>query len=145
MTFSTRYKHHTVPGVTNNEPSRTKQEFAAEADINTIMRKYERQGLALPEGNREPMFGDFSAPELADYAQAVATVQGTGDLMKRLPAKVRQRFQNDPLNLIAFVMDPKNAQEAFDLGLLREDYESPSKPPAQTPPATPPTPPGKAP
>lgn len=122
-----------------NEPSRTKQEFLAESDINTMMAKYERVGLAPPSGTRQPIFGDFTDPAIGDYQAAMQQVQGVRDLMDRLPAKVRDRFANDPVKLLQFVQNKDNAQEAYELGLMRPDYKSPS-----TPPETPPTTPGKA-
>lgn len=126
----TLYHRPATKGLKFTDKSRTKQEFAADADINTILKHYERDGLALPSGDRQPLFGDFSAPELQDYRQALDIVSGAGELMERLPARVRARFGNDVANLLQFVADPKNREEAHELGLLRDDYVSPSAPAA---------------
>lgn len=135
--IATRYNN---PGVANDpeykdEPSKTKQEFAAEADINTLLAKYEQTGMApIPEGARQPIFGDFTNPALTDYAEAHRTMQGVGELMSRLPAKLRDRFDNDPLRVLQFVAKKDNRDEAIELGLIN--------PPPPPPPAAPPPPEG---
>lgn len=138
--FNSRYDHTRIPPEQlpyDGQPTRTKQEYLKEADINTILARYERQGIAPPAGDREPIYNDFTDPALSNYQEAMNQVIGVGELMERLPAKVRARFGNDPVNLIRFVQDKNNAEEAYRLGLLRADYKSPSAPP------TPPSPPGK--
>jgi hypothetical protein len=45
-------------------------------------------------------------------------------LFEDLPAEVRFRFDNKPAELLKFMSDPANADEAIDLGLFE-----PSKPP----------------
>lgn len=131
--FSTQYDHHQGPEISDFGPSLTKQEFLEEADVNNIINQYETTGIAPMAGGAEPLYGDFSAPELQSYHQALNIVQGSQELFDRLPARVRERFANDPANLLLFVQDPNNLKEAHELGLLREDYKSPSAPP-QTPP-----------
>lgn len=131
--FSTQYDHHQGPEISDFGPSLTKQEFLEETDINNIINQYETTGMAPMAGGAEPMYGDFSAPELQSYHQAMNIVQGSQELFDRLPARVRERFANDPANLILFVQDPANLKEAHELGLLRPDYKSPSEPPPPKP------------
>lgn len=135
ITFSNIYDHHQGPEISDFGPSMTRQEFLEEADVNYIVNQYETTGMNPTGMNaREPIFGDFSDPALNDYQLALNTVQGAGELFQRLPARVRERFANDPANLILFVQDPANTKEAHELGLLRDDYVSPSAPPAPEPP-----------
>lgn len=139
MNFNTRYQHTRIPGTACPEPGKTQQQFKDESDVNNILARYRNVEL-VPTGDREPMFGDFSDPALQDYHTALQTIRGVGDLMMSLPAKVRSRFNNDPVQILQFVSDSKNQAEAKELGLLREDYVSPTKPPeGTTPPTTPPT------
>lgn len=132
MKFSTQYDHHEGPAISEFEPSRTKQEFLEESDINFIVGQYEQTGIAPPVN--EGVYGDFSAPELADYHTAQNLVIGAKELFMRVPARVRERFRNDPAELILFCQDPANTKEAHELGLLRDDYVSPSSPPGPTAP-----------
>lgn len=137
--FSTIYEHHDGPELKEFEPSKTKQEFLEESDVNFIVNQYETTGMGPSPSGKEPVYGDFSDPAFQDYHQAVNTVLSADELFRRLPARTRERFANDPVNLILFVQDPNNQKEAHDLGLLRDDYQSPSAPPAPGP-AEPPTP-----
>ncbi len=38
----------------------------------------------------------------------------------RLPANIRKRFDNDPAQLIEFINDPNNLDEAINIGLAKE-------------------------
>lgn len=134
--ISTQYDHHQGPELHDFEPTRTKQEFLEESDINFIVNQYETTGL-IPQAGPEGVYGDFSAPELSDYHQALGIVAGAKELFDRVPAKVRERFRNDPAELILFCQDPANTKEAHELGLLRDDYVSPTAPPATPGPAAP--------
>lgn len=137
--FKTSLTPPTEPGITFTQPSRTKQEFLAESDINTILAKYSPQDLAPRAGGREPIYGDFSDPELTDYALSLRRVMGMQDLMQRLPAKVRERFNYSPQAILAFVQSPANREEAIQLGLIESNAPegSPGVPPG------PPAPPNK--
>lgn len=131
-TFSNVYEHHQGPEISDFGPSKTKQEFLEESDINNILERYEATGLA-PQNPNAGMYGDFSDPALQNYQEAMNMVIGAQELFERLPPKTRERFANDPANLIMFVQDPNNQAEAHQLGLLRDDYKSPSAPPAPAP------------
>lgn len=129
--FQSRYNFAQPKGLKCETPSKAKQEFRKEADINTLLSKYERTGMALPRGDAQPMFGDFTAPELQDYRQALDTVRGAGKLMDSLPAKTRARFGNNVADLLLFVQDPLNRQEAIELGLINPPAEPAAAPPEE--------------
>jgi len=96
------------------EPSRTKQSFAEESDINTIVRRFNLTGQ-LPQDVRVPQYGDFS--DVTDYFSAMLQVRAADEAFMQLPAHVRARFHNEPGELVAFVSDPENHAEAIKLGL----------------------------
>lgn len=112
----------------NNEPSLTRQEFAAEADINTII---ERMGLGydIPTNTTPPMQGDFT--NLPDFTAATKMIRHAQEVFNALPAKIRNRFENDPEKYIEFFHDPENELEAIKLGLVKP------KPQEDTPPEPP--------
>ena len=105
-------------------PSMTRQEFADESDINNILNQYATHGV-VPETRDGALFADFTDPAYTDFQRAQNMVVEANYLFEALPAKVRERFNNDPASLILFVQDDANRKEAELLGLL--------KPPEPTP------------
>lgn len=73
------------------------QHLAVDADINTIVRRF---GLTreMPAGVAGGVFGDFSG--IYDYEDALAAVERAERGFMSLPADVRERFGNDPAQLI---------------------------------------------
>lgn len=118
-----------------NHPSRsrTQQSFADECDINNIMARYEQTGL-LPENPFEPRFGDTTMlPAFHEAQNIIATANET---FAALPAKIRERFHNDPAQYLDFFSNDENFDEAVRLGLvnpLQEPQEAPQAPEAPTP------------
>ena len=111
-------------------PSRTKQSFRDECDINNILRQFNVTGQ-LPVGSVQPQYGDFSG--ITDYQSALNAVMAAQDSFLQLPAKVRARFDNDPAFFVEFASNEANKDEMKALGLLREEtapavVSSPSEP-----------------
>lgn len=103
---------------------RTKQSFKEECDINQIMKQWERTGVLTHENVSPPVYGDFSnASSYLDARQAVIDAQRAFD---SLPSATRDRMDNDPAKLLAFLEDDSNNEEAVKLG-LRKPPEKPSK------------------
>lgn len=102
--------------------SRTKQSFAAECDINTIMRRYVSTGV-VPGNARVGRYGDFS--NVGDYLEAQSVILEANQQFKALPANVRERFKNNPALMLEFVADKANVEEARKLGLLKEETPAP--------------------
>lgn len=96
----------------------TKQEFREECDINHIMARYAQFGTLPVSNEQAPMYGDFT--DVATLMDAHAVVQQASDLFAALPAKVRDRFANDPVRMVEFLNDPANRDEALKLGMLQE-------------------------
>lgn len=139
--FFTRYSPPPSPSVEIKGESRTRQEFAAESDINRLVERFRDTGsfydplTTAKAGKLQPFFGDFT--EVPDYQSALNIVIEAENSFASLPSKVRDRFDNDPQKLIDFVSDEKNREEAIELGLIEKPV-SPAKP-AESP-ATPATP-----
>jgi len=100
--------------------SKAQQHHAAEADINTIVRRYLPTG-SLPSHGRQPMYGDFTSYDYMTMLNAVSDIDST---FRTLPARVRGHFRNDPHQLLRFIEKPENHKEAVRLGLLQD----PSRP-----------------
>jgi phage internal scaffolding protein len=111
-------------------PTRTKQSFRDECDINHILRQFNVTGQ-LPVGSVQPQYGDFSG--ITDYQSALNAVMAAQDSFLQLPAKVRAKFDNDPALFVEFASDEANRDEMKALGLLHEEtapavVTSPSEP-----------------
>lgn len=96
----------------------TQQQFAEEADINYITDRFMRTGQ-LPQVINMPTDGDFSGT--FDFQSSMNLLKKANDEFNALPAKLRARFENDPAQLIDFLKDENNAEEAHRLGLIDKE------------------------
>ncbi|AZL82772.1 internal scaffolding protein [Apis mellifera associated microvirus 3] len=110
------YVQYDDPGLTCPEPTLTQQNFADECDFNNVLKKWEQSGLITHLNPAQPQYGDVF--DIADYQEALNTVIKAEAAFAALPAALRDRFQNDPANLLAFVEDSANYEEALRLGLV---------------------------
>lgn len=118
---------------------RTQQHFKEEVDINNIIARFKRTGH-LPEGTPGGQYMDITALDFMTMQNAMVAVKTR---LAALPARVRERFDNSPQAMLAFIEDPANADEARKLGLLpplpKEPPATPSR--GSTPPENTPEPP----
>lgn len=111
------------------EEGRTKQAFAEEADINRLVERYGVPGVvSMPGVERAAMYGDFSTG--LDFMEAQERILGARRAFQALPARVRDRFGNDPAALLEFLSDERNADEAVRLGLFEVQGGTGDVPPA---------------
>jgi len=100
----------------NKQVSLTEQQFKSECDINNILRRYAKTGELSHVNRRRGSFQDFS--EITDYQEMLHTVQRAQSAFMELDPVIRDRFRNDPAELIKFLQDPKNREEAVKLNLI---------------------------
>lgn len=100
----------------NTEPSMAQQQFKDECDINNIMNKYLKTGEFTHATGKQGVYADFT--EITDFQGMVDTIQKAEEAFALLPAQIRAKFQNNPGELVDFLGDPKNYDEALSLGLL---------------------------
>jgi phage internal scaffolding protein len=113
-----------------DKPSLTKQSFKDECDINRIIARV-RNGGNININTRAGRYMDVS--NVPDYATALAIVKNADDMFAALPAGVRKKFENDPLEMVEFLQDPKNHDEAVKLGLVVPKEAPKGKPEAGDP------------
>lgn len=101
---------------TSNQPSKTRQGFKDECDINVIMARYQATGVIDFVTQHAPQYADVSG---VDFQQAAETVAKARSMFADLPADLRARFSNDPGQFLSFINDDKNRAEAETLGLVR--------------------------
>lgn len=100
----------------SNLPSLTRQEFAAECDINSLMERYEKTGFLPDHLNRgEPRYLDVS--DVPDLMQAHQVLQDATAAFMSLPATVRRDFDNDPIKFINFAENPENIEKMREWNL----------------------------
>lgn len=106
-----------------DSPSLTRQEFAAECDINTLMSQYEKTGVINHFNSGEPQYVDFT--EIPDLQNSLHVLADATAAFMSLPATVRRDFNNDPTQFLEFASDPKNLDKMREYGL------APPAPPVQ--------------
>ena len=111
--------HEPSDGLDCLTPSRTQQQFKDECDVNNILRNYVNTGILTHTAAVAPEFGDFSEMP-ADYGEALALIHKSEEQFAMLPSEVRERFDNRPANLISFLQDVNNREEAEKLGLVNK-------------------------
>lgn len=125
---TTNYNEDAISEITGlefdleNEPSYTQAQFAAESDINEIVRRFGLTG-ELPENYRPPMSGDFT--NITTFEEMQNAIADARSRFMELPAEIREKFENDPGRLINFLDDEKNRAQALELGIIQQPPESP--------------------
>lgn len=112
--------------------SMAKQSFKDECDINTIMARYQRTGVLDHVRQNVGQYIDVTG---ADFTEAQNLIAGARSMFNELPAKLRERFNNEPAELLSFLEKEENREEAVKLGLL--NAKGGEATPLPTPPATP--------
>ncbi len=132
----TRYSERNPVVKDYSAPSRTKQSFAPECDVNNIIKRYDKDGIITHLNQAMPQYAELYSDNVIgsgsyDFHSAMMFIQQASDAFMGLPADMRARFNNDPGDFLAFVDDPANGQELVDLGLaeIRPGQEvSPAEP-----------------
>lgn len=114
--FSSPYHPRNRVIADHSDEMMTKQSHKKECDIHNILSQYKKTGIINHIAGREPVYAHL--PEAMDYQQAIEIVREAQESFSELPATVRERFGNDPFNLLSAIGDPANRQELVDLGIL---------------------------
>jgi len=106
-------------------PSMTKQEFIRECDVNNVIKAYKTHGM-LTHVNAKAAQGAYQdLPDSVDFQESLHIIMVAENAFMTLPAKVRDRFGQDPAEFLAFLNDPENADEARRLGILKPQEAPP--------------------
>jgi len=104
----------------NEQPSMTDQSFKDEVNVNNIINKFNRTGQISHLAKKSGMYADLSTIE--DLHSSLTQVVQAQEAFDSLPAELRRRFGNSPVEMVNFLQDPSNDQEAVKLGL--KQYQS---------------------
>lgn len=105
-----------ITGLTCNAPSLTQQHFKDECDINNIVARCAATGTVDPSIIREGVYADVS--QIPDYLTSLNIVAEADEKFNALPSVIRKRFDNNPANMLEFLQDSSNYDEAVRLGLI---------------------------
>nr|QJB20663.1 MAG: internal scaffolding protein [Microvirus sp.] len=114
----------------NDKPSKTQQQFKDSCDMEKIMSNYRKTGQLPPSGRRGVYLDTTILPQ--DYQSALNIIIEAETVFESLPSETRKRFQNDPKKLLEFVSDPKNHEEAKQLGLKEDTVQTDPVPKAKS-------------
>ncbi|MCK6418890.1 MAG: hypothetical protein L6Q57_08165 [Alphaproteobacteria bacterium] len=112
--------------------SLTKQADADRANIHKLLDRFKRSGH-LPQRVAQPLEGKL--PSVESFHEAMNVVAYAQQSFEAMPVAIRQKFDNSPSKMLAFISDEKNRDEMARLGLLKASTEV--KIPGATPVAPP--------
>lgn len=106
------------------EPTKTQQQFKDDADVNILLERF-GAGQQIPLAARQPIWGmDFTHDY--DFQRAFRAVEAAREGFDDLPAKIKNRFDNDPGKLLKFLEDESNREEAIFLGIIPKPDTTPA-------------------
>lgn len=132
------YRPHNKVTLDFKQPSRTKQEFREDCDVNVIIRRFTRTGT-LPQPTQTPRFVD--AANLPDLQGAMHIMIEAEKAFMSLPAIVRKEFDNSPHKFVEFATKAENLDKLREWGLA--PMPAPEPKPAKVEIVNPPAPPAK--
>lgn len=140
MTFSRQVQHRAKTRTTNEFPSLTEQSHAKSCDIHVIMQKYEKTGVIDHVNQHEGTYMDYPNP--VDFHTAQNIIAEAHSMFETVPARIRDDFDNDASQFLAFMQNPENATKIAEYGLSNSHLpETPSEAPSDKKPKNPnPTP-----
>ena len=128
MKFKTAYGDRKRESFLTEGESMTQQHFAKEADIKTIIKKYDRTGIINHVARGVAQYGDYS--EVNEYREALDMVNNANASFGELPAELRKMFDNDAGAFFEFATNPKNDEIMVEMG-LKAAPPSPEEAPSQ--------------
>lgn len=114
----------------NQSPTKTQQQFKDQCDVNHIMKKYAKTGEITHLNIKKGQYLDMS--DIPSYDDALNIVIKAQKAFDELPSGARKRFNNNPAEMLSFLQDEKNTDEAIKLG-LKDPKPIPTPTPISTP------------
>ena len=109
---------------TFKKPSLVQAQHQSDCDVDNILAKYRKTGMLTHINKHQGNFGDFT--NVDEYNASLERVMQAQQSFDQLPSELRNKFGNDPAQLVQFISDPKNLDDCYKYGLK-------IKPPDKTP------------
>lgn len=118
--FRTHYEMMDTPskGIVFTEPSRTKQAFKDECDINAILRRAKATGVVDHVSQLQPVYADVST--FSDLADCYAKVEMAENSFMALPSELRAELGHDARNLVPYINNPANREKCISYGIFKK-------------------------
>lgn len=115
----------------NLEPSMTDQQWKDDCDVNYIMARYIKTGHLTHLQKKPGMYADLTA--ITDLVGAYQDIAQAEEAFSKLPSRLRNKFDNDPVKLVEYLKDPKNLEEAIKEQLIPDPEKAKPEPPVEAP------------
>jgi phage internal scaffolding protein len=112
----------------SGQKTMTEQHHKNACDVNNILKKYKKTGNPELISKAQGFYADVSSG--VDYHEALNKLHEIDVIFDTLNSDVRKRFKNDPAELLSFLGDDSNHEEAYELGLVETAPEPKKAPPA---------------
>lgn len=93
----------------------TEQAHQDQCDINLILEDYSRTGFMRHAKENQGRYDDVSG---VDFQKSMETVANVKSMFEGLPSAIRNEFQQDPVQFLNYVQNPKNTEELSKRGIL---------------------------
>ena len=96
----------------------TEQSHKKDCDIRFIMKKAEKQGMLTHVNTASARYVDLASRP--DFHEAQLVIANAASVFETIPAKVREKFKNDPSEFLEFIQDENNREEMLEMGFTDE-------------------------
>lgn len=124
--FKTKFDRTETKGVKFEIPSMVQQSDKDSTDINLIIKRYCECGICPTCTVKPPISEDVAMLSGEDFNSMMQKIAQVNNQFYELPAEVRKKFANNPSNMLEFIQDPNNREEAEKLGLVEKRYNQSS-------------------
>jgi phage internal scaffolding protein len=93
----------------------TEQSQAKATDINYILREYTKTGFIRHAKDHAGIYDDFT---VTDFQEAQYVIAESKSMFESLPSEIRKKHNNDPVQFLNWVQDPKNKEELKSMGVI---------------------------
>lgn len=122
MDFFTQFNRNVSKPVAFPRPSMTEQAHKSEYDINRLLDRAKRTGVAATVDQiRNVYYGDFSMVDQA-MENEFRMIEARERFME-LPANVRAYFENDPRRLLQALGDETKINKLVELGIVKASQQ----------------------
>lgn len=102
-------------GLLCKDKTLAQQQFKDQCDINVLFARYLETG-EMPQIQEGLSYGNFEG--IFDFQTAMNAVRTAEGLFSQFPARIKNRFDNDPQKMLEFLSRDENREEAEFLGLI---------------------------
>lgn len=111
------YRIHQRVTVDCGTEQMTKQSHKAECDIHNILKQYQRTGIVSHISKQQARYEDL--PDPMEFQEAMNIRLQAEEAFGSLPAKIRERYGNDPGQFLAALSDEDEHPFLRKMGVLK--------------------------